>query len=265
MIAGCEAPFFSRGATFPMPARMAKVETKAKSKKRAPRGRDGKSEARAPRGRDEKSEARAPRGRDAEATQAAFVKAGEKIFAEFGFDGATLDMLSAEAGGNKALVSYYFGSKEGLYDRVIETIANETAAGLRDADAQRGDPETEFQYYIARLAAAIAARPAFVRILVREYAGGAMQARKTPAEAIMQFYQLTAAHYERGRRAKLFRKVDPHLLHLSIIGPIIHFVLSAPFRRQTFGPVIKGLLDPALAEFSIHHAALIISGLRRDD
>ncbi|MGZ3833839.1 MAG: TetR/AcrR family transcriptional regulator [Mucilaginibacter sp.] len=39
----------------------------------------------------------------------------ERVFSELGFDGASTRTISGEAGVNMAMLSYYFGSKEGLF------------------------------------------------------------------------------------------------------------------------------------------------------
>jgi TetR/AcrR family transcriptional regulator len=44
----------------------------------------------------------------------------ERVFSEMGFDGASTRMISGEAGVNMAMLSYYFGSKEGLFLAIIE-------------------------------------------------------------------------------------------------------------------------------------------------
>lgn len=210
-------------------------------------------------------QAKPRRSRDAEATRAAFVAAGEKVFARRGFEGATLDMLAAEAAANKALVSYYFGSKEGLYDVVIAALAGETVAAVTRGFEPRGEPAADFQNYVAALAAAIAGRPTFSSILMREYIAGSMQARKKPAQEVLKFYRMTEARYEAGRRAKVFRKTDPHLLHLSIIGPIIHFTLTARFREEAFGKAVDNLSNPSTEAFARYLSALLLDGLRRTD
>lgn len=206
-----------------------------------------------------------PRTRDADATRSAFVAAGERVFARNGFDGSTLDMLAAEAGANKALVSYYFGSKAGLYDVVVMTLVREALGSLTGKYKESGDPARDCAVYIEKLAETLAERPTFLSILMREYVSGSMQTRRTPAQEVLQFFKITEHLYERGRKAKLFRKVDPHLLHLSIIGPIIHFVLTAPFREAVVGTVIRGISKPSVAAFSAHLSSLVLNGLRRTD
>lgn len=44
----------------------------------------------------------------------------ERVFADKGFDGASTRLISGEAGVNMAMLSYYFGSKEGLFLAIIE-------------------------------------------------------------------------------------------------------------------------------------------------
>ena len=48
--------------------------------------------------------------------------ATEKVFAKYGFEGATMNQLAAAAGLPKANLHYYFGTKEGLYRAVLEGI-----------------------------------------------------------------------------------------------------------------------------------------------
>lgn len=46
--------------------------------------------------------------------------AAERVFAEHGYDGASTRMISGEAGVNMAMLSYYFGSKEGVFLAIFE-------------------------------------------------------------------------------------------------------------------------------------------------
>src|SRR5438067_6294934 len=44
----------------------------------------------------------------------------ERVFADYGFDGASTRTISGEAGVNMAMLNYYFGSKEGLFLAIFE-------------------------------------------------------------------------------------------------------------------------------------------------
>jgi AcrR family transcriptional regulator len=57
--------------------------------------------------------------RDKEATKAKLLEAALTEFATYGIAGARVDRIAAEAGCNKAMIYAYFGSKEGLFDEVL--------------------------------------------------------------------------------------------------------------------------------------------------
>lgn len=58
----------------------------------------------------------APEGRD---TRERILNVAEQLFAEHGFDGASMRMITAAAGVNLAAVNYHFGSKEKLIEEVF--------------------------------------------------------------------------------------------------------------------------------------------------
>jgi len=61
------------------------------------------------------------------------LKCAIKEFAEKGFDGASTRDIVKQAGMNISAISYYFGSKEGLYTEILTQVAayvNETMADL---------------------------------------------------------------------------------------------------------------------------------------
>lgn len=63
----------------------------------------------------------------ADQTRQALLEAGIELFAKDGFDGVSNRTLAATAGTNQALISYHFGSKEGLYKAVFEYIASQVS------------------------------------------------------------------------------------------------------------------------------------------
>jgi TetR/AcrR family transcriptional regulator len=54
--------------------------------------------------------------------EATILKAAEKVFAEAGFGGATMQLIADVAGLPKANLHYYFATKEDLYRRVVQNI-----------------------------------------------------------------------------------------------------------------------------------------------
>ncbi|HEY1931963.1 MAG TPA: TetR/AcrR family transcriptional regulator [Acetobacteraceae bacterium] len=99
--------------------------------------------------------------------------AAEKVFAQHGFEGATMARLAAAAGLPKANLHYYFGTKEGLYRAVLEGIL---ALWLEDAAAwitpDRHPAEGLAGYVRAKMAHS-RARPQASRIFAGELLRGA--------------------------------------------------------------------------------------------
>lgn len=60
--------------------------------------------------------------RDAVESKDKILKAAEEIFAEVGFDGARVDEIARRAGVNKALIYYYFDSKDAILEALFETL-----------------------------------------------------------------------------------------------------------------------------------------------
>jgi AcrR family transcriptional regulator len=70
------------------------------------------------------------------------LKVAERMFAEQGFDRARVEAIAAQAGVNKALIYYYFKSKEDMLDRIVEQIIDEGRALQETVLREMGGHET---------------------------------------------------------------------------------------------------------------------------
>ncbi|HBS49614.1 MAG TPA: TetR/AcrR family transcriptional regulator [Rhodobacteraceae bacterium] len=84
----------------------------------------------------EKQRQRAPSKRSLE-TRARILDAAERVFAQRGFEGASLRDIAAEAGVQVALVSHHGGHKEALFARIIQRRAEPLASLRLEALAAR--------------------------------------------------------------------------------------------------------------------------------
>jgi len=64
-------------------------------------------------------------------TEDAFLDAAERLLVEVGYAGVTTRRVAEEAGANKGLVHYYFGSMENLLVRVLERFTERLIARQR--------------------------------------------------------------------------------------------------------------------------------------
>ena len=65
-------------------------------------------------------------------TELVILNAAKKVFHRKGFDGARMQEIAQEAGLNKALLHYYFRSKEKLFQAVFEHAFSEVFSKLHD-------------------------------------------------------------------------------------------------------------------------------------
>jgi AcrR family transcriptional regulator len=72
-------------------------------------------------------------------TRTEILGVARRRFLADGYDAVTLRSVAAEAGVDVALVSYFFGSKKGLFGAILELPANPPEVLMR---AMRGDPAT---------------------------------------------------------------------------------------------------------------------------
>lgn len=63
--------------------------------------------------------------RDSAETKERILRTAELVFAEKGFDGARVDDIAKRAGVNKALIYYYFESKDRILDELFNTLMAE--------------------------------------------------------------------------------------------------------------------------------------------
>jgi TetR/AcrR family transcriptional regulator len=106
--------------------------------------------------------------RDAQATKALIVDAALKEFAELGLAGARMDVVARAAGVNKALLYYYFESKEQLCEAVIEQMFVTITDALRGALGTANGAREKLLAFLDANFELLAAQPAYARLLDQE-------------------------------------------------------------------------------------------------
>jgi AcrR family transcriptional regulator len=172
------------------------------------------------------------------ANRASIVAAAIDEFAARGFKGASMDAIAARTNTTRALINYYFGSKEKLYIAVLERVyaeIREAEAGLdldhlAPLDAVRRIVEFTYGYYLEH--------EGFVRLVVAENQARGRHLRKSKAMRTLNrpIIERLARVIERGQAEGLFRPgVDPVEVHKSIAALGMFNVTN----RYTFGAIFQ--------------------------
>lgn len=162
------------------------------------------------------------------ATRQAILAAAEKVFAESGLAGARTDAITANAGVNKALLYYYFGSKEGLYQAVLEDHFrefNRQALALLSAE---GSAREILMRYVSLHFDFISARHQYAALFHQMMTAGGHLPERLVRKYFKPRSDAFAALLERGMRAGEFRSADRFHTAVSIIAVIVFYFSCAP-------------------------------------
>ncbi|AUG98628.1 TetR/AcrR family transcriptional regulator [Pectobacteriaceae bacterium CE70] len=112
------------------------------------------------------------KGRIRQDNEAIIRLAAERIFARFGFKGATMALIAEAAGLPKANLHYYFGNKQTLYLTVLDTILHDWLSPLDDLHPQ-ADPKTAIERYVRQKIRFSFERPEASKLFANEILQGA--------------------------------------------------------------------------------------------
>jgi TetR/AcrR family transcriptional regulator len=161
-------------------------------------------------------------------TRAAILAAAERVFARSGLAGARTDLIATEAKVNKALLYYYFQSKEKLYQAVLEDHFEEFNRQALQVLSEPGSAREVLLRYVNLHFDFMSTRhrhaPLFQQFMS---AGGRF------AEGLVRKYfeprgQAVARVLERGMRDGEFRRVDHFHTSISIVALIVFYFTAAP-------------------------------------
>jgi AcrR family transcriptional regulator len=170
--------------------------------------------------------------RDAEATREALLLSGLEAFASGGYDGATVDRIARGAAVNKAMINYHFGGKAGLYRAILEAEFGWLEERLADLRGAPLDAPSQLRRFVAIFGDLHARHPHLSRMLMREIMSGGRHLDENLLARILQVFATVQFIVEQGVREGAFRPVNPLLTHLTVIGGLVFFFASAPFRER---------------------------------
>ena len=192
-----------------------------------------------------------------EATRQRLLDGAEALFAERGFEGTSLQALMERTGVNKALVSYHFGGKEGLYRAVLRSCLGALREPLEELRTGEGSAANRLRGIVEAVARTCVDRPALPAILLREHLAGGTRIDGDVFEDLAQGLRTTERVLQDGIASGDFVEADAHSLHLSIVGGIAYFMASVPFRNASNSRVSA----PAVDAFIRHTQDLFVRAL----
>ena len=207
--------------------------------------------------------------RDPERSRAAILDAAEKLFAEKGFEAASLNEVGAAAGVSRGTPGYFFRTKGELYQAVLDRCFAEVRDAVRQgrarALASNESPETILAGAVSDYFDFLAARPNFVRLIEREALSGSLlphgashlSAGQEALAAISA--ELALDDSPSGEASQLLLSIISlcwfHLIHGQTVAPAVGVKLESSDdlerrKRHVISLVLHGLRGPAVTSTS---------------
>ncbi|TNE38949.1 MAG: TetR/AcrR family transcriptional regulator [Alphaproteobacteria bacterium] len=205
--------------------------------------------------------AKGTRVRDKAKTKAALIEVAEELFARHGYEGASLELIARQVGVDRALIPYYFKNKSGLYQAIIAKNAGDVRDKLEEAMPEGVSAPEAMRIYIRSLVEIISERSNFAALIIREHVSTAFMGDQASAAELLGFYRITLQILEMGWRERVFRKVDPHLFHLNLVGSTIYFTTTERFRQNADLQEKSLNLRPELTAYIDHMTSILMDGL----
>ncbi|MGB3637492.1 MAG: TetR/AcrR family transcriptional regulator [Rivularia sp. (in: cyanobacteria)] len=199
------------------------------------------------------------RSRDREATQAEILDASVEEFALNGLANARIETIASNTGVTKAMIYYYFKSKEGLYLAVLERGFNAYMRPLQDLSLDSLPPLTALEKFVRSLLSNLVKNPNWPLIMCYE----ALQNQGKYYEQINihSIDEILISILERGIIDNSFRTLEPRMTANDIIGICVFYFLSREGLKHLFPG--KKMFGKQMLELHIQQSIeLIMAGVR---
>ena len=183
---------------------------------------------------------------------AQILDAALKVFSAYGFRGATIDQIAAEAGLSKPNLLYYFSSKEAIHARLLEDLLDTWLDPLRALEPD-GEPISEILDYVCRKLEMARDYPRESRLFANEILQGAPRIMDQIAGPLKELVDEKAAIIQGWADAGRIARVDPYHLIFSIWATTQHY---ADFDIQ-----VRAILGPQRSKTRFEDAATYLRAM----
>lgn len=159
------------------------------------------------------------RSKRSDQTKEQIMEAAARVFADYGYDSASLDSIAANAGMTKGTLYYHFDSKEAIYSAVLVRFLGESHDRIVEI-AQEDRPMAEIVEAIIDDQLDDTLRPEKRYIHYQEMLRVNDETRLIVREAQRRYEWALADILERGQKTGVVTDGDPRLLALILIGTI---------------------------------------------
>ena len=172
-------------------------------------------------------------------TKENIVSSAVKVFAEKGKYGATMDEIAKVAGVNKALIYYYFSTKDGIYAEVLSSILLKMKSFIcREVDYKNYSNCVEvIKNFATNHMMAFAKNPNFTKILLEAIVNDPIVLKEILLKSHegMDMDKEMLNYIKQCIERKEIRNVNPEHLMINIVGMNLIYFIGAPIAKSLLG------------------------------
>jgi len=197
-------------------------------------------------------------------TKDRIIDSATELFGKYGKNGVSVSDIAQSAHANKALIFYYFGSKDKLYcavlKRLVSTVVESIQGKLKEAEPGLPAIETFVRIHIGLLKENKNMARLFVRELIFSESENSSLMQKDLAEMLKPLRYGMIQVLSNARNTRKIRQIDPVQTMVSIVSLDIFFFLAMPILK-----IINPYVDfEKFEESRVDHVVdLLMNGLKK--
>ncbi len=168
--------------------------------------------------------------RDAKASKNLILKCAIELFSTKGYGSTSMDELAKMCDLNKAMIFYYYKTKQGLYEAVIIQILDEIYNTIIKENATLDKPVDELESFIRTYASFACSHPYLPSLLLRELSDSSAKMPEHLFFHMRKLFTLFIEILDKGVKQGYFDDVIPMIVYFMVLGTLNLMVTTKSLR-----------------------------------
>ncbi|AEV36512.1 transcriptional regulator, TetR family [Pseudovibrio sp. FO-BEG1] len=159
-----------------------------------------------------------------------YISTATSVFAEKGYNAASLADVANQLGVTKQALLHFFGSKAALYEEVLKALSNRLLSSIQNVEG--ASPEEQLRSFFLQLSTASLEKPADTQLVLRALLDAQVSSESWPLKPFLDALGALAHKTKRWSQAS-----DAELFCwiYQLIGSIQHFAISQVTLKGMYG------------------------------